>query len=59
LSTIFFGFIAVSGVSQRWDSKPLQKKLFTKEIVSKGFYKIFVPKSKTDFLSLFFGGVSR
>jgi hypothetical protein len=33
--------------------KTTTKKRFTKEIMSKGFYKIFDPKSQTDFFSLF------
>jgi hypothetical protein len=43
-----FCFIAVSGVSQRWEFKNATK-MFCKKIVSKSFYKKFDHKSQTDF----------
>jgi hypothetical protein len=49
----FFGFIAVSGVSQRWEFKNTTKNVLQK-IVSKSFYKKIDKKSKTDFFSNFF-----
>jgi hypothetical protein len=48
-----FCFIAVSGVSQRWELKNTTKS-FTKKIVSKGFYKKFDQESKNCFFPRYF-----
>jgi hypothetical protein len=53
----FFCFIAFSGVFLATGVQKHYKKRFTKKIVSKGFYKKFDQKSKTDFFSIFFNHV--
>jgi hypothetical protein len=50
-SSAFFGFIAFSGVSQRWESKALQK-TFCQAIASKSFYKRTEKKSEADIFSV-------
>jgi hypothetical protein len=52
-SSTFFGFIAVMGVSQRWEFKNTTKKRFTKKIVSKSFNQKIDQKSKIDFFRFF------
>jgi hypothetical protein len=49
----FFGFIAFSGVSQRWESKNTTKNVLQKNRVEKFLQK----KSKTNFLPIFFNQV--
>jgi hypothetical protein len=61
-SSTFFGFIAFSGVFQRWEFKNTTKNVLQKKSCRKVFNKKFDQKSKTDFFSIFlitFLGVSR
>jgi hypothetical protein len=47
---LYFGFIAFSGVSQRWEFKNTTKNVLQKNRVEKFLQKKSTKKSKTDFI---------